>query len=92
MQRFNLGRFVKTIGIDNAIKEDENYFKELIKCVEKYIQCDWGDLCDEDKQSNEDALKYGERILGAYNTSKGKVYLITEWDRSVTTLLFANEY
>jgi hypothetical protein len=46
-----------------------------------------------DMQSNDDAVKTGnDRILAAYNTSEGKVYIITEWDRSYTTLLFANEY
>ena len=92
MLRFKTGNFYMTIGIDNAIKQDNNYFKELVKCFEKYLTCDGGDLTEEDIIANERALINGNRILGAYNTSQGKVYIITEWDRSTTTILFANEY
>ena len=92
MLRFKTGNFYMTIGIDNAIKQDNNYFKELVKCFEKYLTCDWGDLTEEDIIANERALINGNRILGAYDTSQGKVYIITEWDRSTTTILFANEY
>ena len=55
---------------------------------------DWGEeLCAEDKQANEDALKQGDRILSCYNVGGGtRIYIITEWDRSVTTLLLPDEY
>jgi len=55
---------------------------------------DWGEeLCAEDKQANEDALKQGDRILSCYNVGSGRrIYIITEWDRSVTTLLLPDEY
>ena len=75
-----------------ATKEDIKYHTELITCFEKYITGNWGDLCEEDKQANEDALINNERLLASYLTSKGKVYIITERDRSCTTILFANEY
>jgi hypothetical protein len=45
-----------------------------------------------DKELNDLAVKTGERILEAYETSKGKIWIITEWDRSATTILFPNEY
>ena len=92
MLKFELGKVCMTSGIDNAIQEDKNYYKELITCFEKYITCNWGILNDEDRQANEDALINNERLLAAYLTSKGKIYIITEWDRSCTTILFANEY
>lgn len=92
MLKFELGKVCMTSGIDYAIKEDKNYYKELITCFEKYITGNWGDLCEEDKQANEDALINNERLLASYLTSKGKVYIITERDRSCTTILFANEY
>ena len=90
--KFKVGKVYMTSGINHAIDEDENYHKELINCFEKYLIGNWGDLCEEDKQANEDALINNERILAAYLTSKGKVYLITERDRSCTTILFASEY
>lgn len=90
--KFNLGSLVMTVGIDDAIHQDKNYLTELLNCLRKYIKCDWGDLGEYDKRANDIAIKNGDRIFASYKTSKGKVYVITEWDRSCTTLLFANEY
>jgi hypothetical protein len=54
---------------------------------------DWGDLDAEDNQANNDAVRNGTRILSAYKTRKGvKLWVITEWDRSVTTVLLPEEY
>ena len=55
---------------------------------------DWGEeLCAEAKQANEDALKYGTRLLSCYRTTNGdRLYIITEWNRSITTLLLPEEY
>jgi hypothetical protein len=54
---------------------------------------DWGDLCDEDKQANEDALIHGDRILSHYKLASGKrLYIITEADRSSTCVLLPEEY
>lgn len=59
----------------------------------RHISGDWGDLCDEDKQANDAALRDGSRIFSAYHTSAGeKVWCITEWNRSATTLLTPEEY
>jgi hypothetical protein len=64
----------------------------------KYLRChhcgDWGDeLCSEDKQANEDALLHGSRLLSCYRTPAGdRLYIITEWDRSMTTILLPEEY
>ena len=57
-------------------------------------QCgDWGDLRDEDKAGNNYSVKNGLRILSAYHTPKGvKFWIITEADRSVTTILLPEEY
>lgn len=92
MPRFSTGILCKTNGIDYAISEDDDYIKELIDCFEKYLTGNWGDLEEADKIANEQALLNNERLLGAYLTTKGKVYIITEWDRSCTTILFAEEY
>ena len=53
----------------------------------------WGDLEDEDKNENELSVKEGFRILSAYKLETGvKVWVTTEWDRSVTTILLPDEY
>ena len=60
---------------------------------------DWGDICEEDKKLNDEAVKYEgdiekqQRTLSAYNlTATEKIWIITEWDRSSTTILLPEEY
>jgi hypothetical protein len=54
---------------------------------------DWGDLDAEDTETNDDALRHGGRLLSAYKVDNGlKLWVITEWDRSVTTILLPEEY
>lgn len=90
---FEKGKIVWTRGINNEVADNEQFAKEVLIALRKYNNCDWGDLCDEDKERNNDAVEFGnDRIFASYQTSKGKIYIITEWDRSVTTILFANEY
>ena len=62
--------------------------------VTRHITGDFGDLCPEDKKANQDALVEGTRILSSYfiNEQKDKLWIITEADRSVTTLLLPEEY
>ena len=59
----------------------------------KYINCDWGDTCKEDVELNDNAVENNnDRILAVYETSQGKIFIITEWDRSYTTIMFSHEY
>ena len=92
MPRFQLGKLVMTSGIQNIISEKPSYQYELVNYLNRYMNEDWGDLCDDDKQMNEDAINNDERILASYITSRGGIYIITERDRSYTTILLKNEY
>ena len=76
---FNVGKVVVTRGIDAAMKENSNFTEEIYKSLQRYIVKDWGDLSENDKQVNEDALQYPDDLylLAAYNTCKGKIYIIT---------------
>ena len=64
----------------------------------RHSKGDWGECCDEDKSVNDEALKVGNRLMSVYLFpdepvgAAGKVWVITEWDRSVTTLLLPEEY
>ena len=59
----------------------------------RHVTGDWGDLCEEDKQENEFSVKNASRILSAYTLRTGvKVWVITEADRSATTILLPEEY
>ncbi len=89
-----LGRLVCTIGIDRRMDEDRAFHKFIFQCLGRYMNNDWGDTCDEDKDTTLEALKNGERILAVYIFRKTQeaVWIITEADRSVTTILFPDEY
>ena len=91
---FPLGRLVQTAGVAHESIRNPFFATEVRQCIERHKKGDWGDLSDNDKQANQDALVHGDQILSAYNTREGsdKVYVITEYDRSVTTVLFASEY
>lgn len=87
-----LGKTVMTRRIANLIDKNENFSKDIIKALRRYINKDWGELCQDDKEANDLALKTNDRLLATYNTVEGKIYIITEWDRSYTTILFPDEY
>ena len=67
---------------------------DLMKYMHRHHCGDWGEeLCSEDKAANEQALKDGSRLLSCYRTPAGdRLYIITEWDRSVTTIMLPSEY
>lgn len=92
-KRFDLGRVVETAGI-NAMKNENPQFAEFVsKSFFRYILGDWGDTCEEDAKQNDDSVKSGERILAVYKfDGQTTIWIITEWDRSSTTILFPDEY
>lgn len=93
---FQTGMTVQTAGIAAESRENPRFALYVLSSLNRHQKGDWGDLGDEDKDLNDQAIKNGDRILSAYllPTSEGKkkVYIITEHDRSITTVLFASEY
>ena len=95
MGKFKIGQLVATRAVDERTRGDKKFYNFVAKSLKRHINCDWGDLCDEDKESNEQALKDGGRLFSAYIFDKQtdeKIWIITEWDRSVTTILFPEDY
>ena len=95
MGKFDLGQLVMTIGIEKLIFEEEcDNTQEIAQCVIRHSNCDWGNLCEEDKQLNDMAVVDGGRILSAYEIGEDriKIWIITESDRSYTTILLPEEY
>ncbi len=87
---FTLGRLVATPGALEALEENRENGMEYLS---RHLAGDWGDLCEADKEENELSVKEGFRILSAYTLPDGlKLWIITEADRSVTTLLLPCEY
>lgn len=86
-------RYVTTAGVHYTMGENANFVLFIYECLDRYNMRDWGDLPEEDKKLNDLAVKRGdERIVARYNNPHGDIYIITEWDRSVTTILFTHEY
>jgi len=61
--------------------------------LDRHVNGDWGDVPDADKQENEASVEQGFRVLSAYTTSAGaRIWVLTDADRSVTTILLPHEY
>lgn len=62
--------------------------------LEKYAICDWGNTCEVDQELNEHTVFHGERIVAKYvlDTTGDSIFIITEADRNITTILFTEEY
>ena len=65
---------------------------DLMPYLLRHLTGDWGDVDEFDKQQNDLAVKEGSRILSAYQTPAGKLWVLSEADRSATTLLLPDEY
>jgi hypothetical protein len=84
-----LGRVVATPGALNLLSEiGEDPFDFLAR----HAAGDWGELCAFDRRQNEIALRDGYRVLSSYDFPAGRVWIITEADRSITTILLPEEY
>lgn len=94
MSKFEMGRTVVTADVSEKMQGDPKFTTFVCVSLGRFSQADWGDLCDGDRQQNEDSLKNGERLMGVYirPSTNEKIWIITEWDRSVTTVLFPHEY
>jgi hypothetical protein len=90
MRRFELGVVVATPGALEVLGHLEISPSEL---VERHASGDWGEVPSEDARENEYALEYGFRVMSSYPLSGGvRVWVITERDRSLTTILLPPEY
>jgi hypothetical protein len=87
---FPLGEVYLTIGAQDALEESN---QAAIEFLARHQKGDWGIVGKEDWKENELSVKEGFRILSSYKTSKGvKIWIITECDRSATTILLPEDY
>ena len=88
---FPLGQVVSTPGAIQALIEEGTGMTEFLL---RHVTGDWGGLCDSDKRENDFAVTRELRILSAYTLSRTqvKIWVITEADRSATTILLPGEY
>jgi hypothetical protein len=84
-----LGRIVATPGaLETILGAGDDPFTY----VARHASGDWGNLCAPDRRENGLALRHGWRVLSSYEVGGGRVWVITEADRSVTTILLPEEY
>lgn len=90
---FHLGNVAATTQVVSSLDE-----QTILAIVRRHAIGDWGDICHEDRMSNIMAIERDERILSRYNLEQfgyerlEDVYVITEADRSYTTVMFTSEY
>jgi hypothetical protein len=88
LPKFQLGGMYSTPGAIEALSP-----LEMHTFLSRHHRGDWGDLDEEDKAASDQSLIDGSRLLSAYHSAKGiKVWIITEADRSATTILLPSEY
>jgi len=90
-RRFSPGKIVMTRGVHALFQQGRLNPTSYLR---RHLKGDWGDLDASDRRHNDAALKSGkDRLFSSYQlTPNLKLWIITEWDRSVTTLLLPSEY
>lgn len=86
-QRFPLGELVVTANAQAALTPGQ-----IAEGVQRHAGGDWGDVCSEDAGLNDEALKHGSRLLSVYGDAGKRFWVITEADRSSTTVLLPQDY
>lgn len=86
---FTLGKIVATPAARDAL-DTLNY--SPLDLLRRHMSGDWGEMDNEDQQANREAVVLGSRVFSAYTIEETKFWVITEADRSATTILLPREY
>ncbi|MDP2728885.1 MAG: hypothetical protein Q8O55_00155 [Dehalococcoidales bacterium] len=100
---FRTGQIIASRGVYDLACQNPDFARFVQESLSRHVKGDWGDVDDEDKQTNDQALKQDTRLLSAYSPREGgdgrfpkhgvaTIWIITEADRSATTILFPDEY
>ncbi len=94
MGKFPMGQLVVTAGVNDRMADDDEFCAWVGLCISKHMRGEWGDLDEADKKENEFSLDKHLRLLSAYHypADSTRIWIITEADRSATTVLFPDEY
>ena len=91
--KFDMGWLMLTREVNDRVATDEEFAQFVIRSLERHLSGDWGELSGKDKAENDLSLLHKLRLLSAYEKEGlPKIRIITEADRSVTTILFPEEY
>ena len=96
---FQLGRVVWTRAVNDLVAHSTKFAQFVHHSLSRHATGDWGDVCHDDKQANDEALAAGDlRLFSVYTMPRHPpltpvtIWLITEADRSATTILFPEDY
>lgn len=93
MSLFELGRVVTTCGVAEKMQNDISFGIGVVDALERHSKGDWGNISDDDRDVNNEAVKNGDDgIMSSYTIGSTEIWIMTEWNRSVTTVLFPEEY
>lgn len=97
MEKFKIGHLAATKEVSERMQHDLAFAAFVSKSIRRYKECDWGDSSKEDKASNDAAVENGNDRISATYAQVGvkepmKILIITERDRSATTIMFPEEY
>lgn len=82
-----------TRGIAAKLAANEKFAEQVNFFLGLYLEKDWGELSEDDKAMNDSNIQSDTgSLMGAYETCEGRIWIMTEHDRSVTTILFPDEY
>lgn len=95
---FHLGRVVVTPAVAMNMQLRQGFAVDIRECLRRHASGDWGDVGKEDTEMNNNALEdekiggYSDTLFSMYEMENDTIFIITEGDRSVTTILFPDEY
>ena len=95
---FQLGQVVMTCGIAAKMGTDPSFARGVRSSLERHTTGDWGDVGEESRRMNDDSLEaerngeWSDRLFSLYDIEGTEIFIITEADRSVTTILLPEEY
>ena len=95
---FQLGQVVLTCGIAARMGADSSFARGVQSSLRRHATGDWGDVGEESRRMNDDALEakkngeWSDRLFSLYDIEGTEIFIITEADRSVTTILLPEEY
>lgn len=90
--KFSTLQTVVTAGVNDMMAENPAFAEFVRRSLQRHCESDWGDLSEEDKMANDYALTMDERVFSVYVFKDKSIWIITEADRSTTTVLFSVKY
>ena len=81
-----------TKGIQENFNKDEEFAIQVLESYAKFLKRDWGETSKDDWKYNDEAVINGNSIVAKYKTKMGNIFIITERNHTITTILFASEY